>query len=111
MTGGAVEVYLSGNAGVDYFALPYTVYGAVSDYVAVGYTYALNSVEVTWFYNSTISSGVDPNSYYGTPACIVKVVCIAPGVVRKHSKTNWNNPEEVAQLPEVQYVLNNTNIK
>jgi len=103
LSGGAVEVYMSGNSGVDWYALPYTVYGSVANYIC-GYSFGLNMVQVTWIYNSA-GSGNSPSQYYGST--LVNVICIAPATVKKHSKTNWKNASEVALLPEVQSVLNN----
>ncbi len=107
VSAGAVEVYLSANAGTNWTALPYTQYGSVANYVA-GYTYGLNSLEVTWIYNS-VGSGSDPNTYYSTSACLIKVVCIAPAIIKKYPGTDWKNSAAVAQIPEVSSVLKSMN--
>jgi hypothetical protein len=103
VSGGAVEVYLSGNSGVDWYALPYTVYGSIANYIC-GFSFGLNSVQVTWIYNFT-GMGQSPSQYYGST--LINVICISPAVVKRHSKINWKNPSEVQTLPEVQQALNN----
>jgi hypothetical protein len=32
----------------------------------MGFNTTVGQVEVTWFYDSSLSSGSDPNAYYGT---------------------------------------------
>jgi hypothetical protein len=48
-------------------------------------------------------------SLSGNGGAYVKVVCIAPAVVKKHSEINWKNPAEVALLPEVRSAFNKLN--
>jgi hypothetical protein len=103
---GAVEIYMSTNAGDDWTALPFTLYGTIADYLAM-YTTGLTSVQIDWAYNLATSSGSDPNTYYSAPTIEWNVVCIAPATILLHPTTNWKNAAEVQKLPEVQAVLNN----
>jgi hypothetical protein len=102
---GAVEVYMSGNSGVDWYAMPYTVYGSIGNYIA-GYSFGLNEVQVTWIYNSA-GSGSSPSQYYGST--LVNVICIAPSMIKRYPNINWKNAAEVAQIPEVASVLKSMN--
>ncbi len=104
LTSGAVEVYLSPNAGTNWYAMPYMVYGSVADYIG-GFVTGLNSVQVTWIYNG-VGSGSDPNAYYSTSACLINIVCIAPAMIQSHPNVNWGDPAEVALIPEVKTQLN-----
>ncbi len=101
---------MSTNAGSNWTALPFTLYGTVSDYLAM-YTTGLNLVQIDWAYNSAVSKGSDPNTYYGAPTIEWNVVCIAPATILLHPATNWKNASEVQMLPEVRAELNNANNK
>ena len=103
---GVVDVYMSLNAGDNWTAWPFVLYGTVSDYLATFVT-GLTSVQIDWAYNSAISSGSDPNTFYGASTIKWNVVCIAPAMIQNHPGTNWKNPSEVELLPEVQAALHN----
>jgi hypothetical protein len=99
--GGAVEVYLSGDGGIQWYALPFTLYGTIANYIA-GYSFGLNTVDVTWIYNSA-GEGNNPYQQYGQ--CEIEVVCIAPATLQHYPQINFNNAAAVETLPEVQSIL------
>lgn len=92
----AVLVYFS--TGGNWFALPYTQYDSPYNYY-MGFNTGAGNVQVTWFYDSSLSSGSNPNTYYSTTVeC--KVVVIPPAL--KKAGLNYSNYDEV----RVTYNLN-----
>lgn len=85
-----VMVYFS-TIGSTWLALPYTQYNSPADYY-MGFTSSSGSVQVTWVYDSSLSSGSDPNAYYGTT--IKCKVVVIPSAMRK-TKVNHKNYKEV----------------
>ncbi|MDP1803205.1 MAG: hypothetical protein Q8L81_17720 [Bacteroidota bacterium] len=77
-----VMVYFS-TGGSNWFALPYTQYNSPVNYY-MGFVSSVGNVQVTWVYNSSLSTGSDPNSYYGTTitckAVVIPPARIKPGV-------------------------------
>jgi hypothetical protein len=60
----AVLVYFTTTSG-SWIALPYTQYDSPYNYY-MGFSSSAGSVQVTWVYDSSFSSGSDPNAYYST---------------------------------------------
>ena len=85
-----VMVYFS-TTGAEWLALPYTQYNSPYNYY-MGFSCTNAQVQVTWFYDSSLSQGSDPNTYYGTTVKC-KVVIIPPARKRRH--INHMNYEEV----------------
>ena len=85
-----VMVYFS-TTGSNWFALPYTQYNSPSDYY-MGFASSSGNVQVTWVYDSSLSTGSDPNTYYGT-TIKCKVVVIPRAMKQPH--INHMNYEEV----------------
>lgn len=97
-TQGAVNILGSAD-DVDWTGLP-----------AVGYTvgapdinFALNSSTIQIFYDA--QTGV-PSIAQPSVTFYFKVILIPPSIMVKYPNTNWKNSLAVAQLPEVQAVLN-----
>jgi hypothetical protein len=86
----AVMVYLNKGDG-KWIALPYTQYNSPSNYY-MGFNTSAGNVQVTWTYDSSFSSGSDPNTFYGATVQL-KVVVIPPALVKKN--INLRNFEEV----------------
>jgi hypothetical protein len=92
----AVMVYFKGNATA-WSALPYTQYDSPYDYF-MGFNVSTGAVQVTWFYDYSLSSGSNPNTYYGTNVQL-KVVVIPPSMVRKDVNTkNYNDVKQAYGL-------------
>lgn len=77
----AIIAYFS--TGSLWRALPYTQYDSPYNYY-MGLNTTVGSVQVTWFYDFSGSSGSDPCAYYGVTNILVKVVVIPPA----HRKAN-----------------------
>ena len=74
----AVMVYFNTDGGNNWIALPYTQYHSPSNYY-MGFNTNVGIVQVTWVYDSSLSSGDNPNVYYSsTVRC--KVVVIPPAM-------------------------------
>lgn len=85
-----VMVYFS-TVGSVWLALPYTQYHSPYNYY-MGFNTSAGNVQVTWFYDSSLSSGSDPNTYYGT-TIRCKVVIIPPALIRP--AVNYKSYEQV----------------
>jgi hypothetical protein len=59
-----VMVYFS-TVQDNWVAVPYTQYHSPYDY-HMGFITGIGKVKITWFYDSSLSDGIDPNAYYGT---------------------------------------------
>ncbi|TND10181.1 MAG: hypothetical protein FD123_429 [Bacteroidetes bacterium] len=88
----AVMVYFSTVAG-NWIAVPYTQYNSPYDYF-MNFLTAVNTVEVRWFYDSSLSSGNDPNVYYGTTVQF-KIVIIPPGIRKANPDLDLTNYQAV----------------
>jgi hypothetical protein len=89
----AVMVYFSTN-GNAWVALPYTQYNSPSQNYIMGFVTGVGTVEVNWFYDTSLSDGVDPNAYYGVPVKC-KVVVIPPVAMAAHPEVDIKNYEQV----------------
>jgi hypothetical protein len=90
----AVMVYFTyGNK--PWYAVPYSQYNYPSNYY-MGFNTGVGNVQVTWFYDSSLSSGDDPNTYYAATIKI-KVVTIPPAEIKKHPDLNLKNYQEVSK--------------
>ncbi|MDP2386162.1 MAG: hypothetical protein Q8M29_07310 [Bacteroidota bacterium] len=89
----AVMVYFNTTGGTTWVALPYTQYHSPYNYY-MGFNTGVGNVEVTWFYDSSLSSGSDPNAFYGT-TIKCKVVVIPPAIKKKHPDLDLTNYEAV----------------
>jgi hypothetical protein len=89
-----VMVYFA-TIGSNWLALPYTQYNSPYDYF-MGFVSYNGNVQVTWFYDSSLSSGSDPNAYYGT-TIRCKVVVVPPAMKKKYGYVNMKNYDQVKQ--------------
>ncbi len=82
----------------DWFALPYTQYNSPINYY-MGFVSSAGEVQVTWTYDSSLSTGDDPNDYYNTT--VECKVVIIPSASKK-AGVNHSNFSEV----QLSYQLN-----
>jgi hypothetical protein len=87
----AVMVYFNTGNATSWVALPYTQYNSPSDYY-MGFNTSAGNIQITWVYDSSISSGSDPNTFYGTTVNY-KVVVIPPAMMKPN--VNHHNYAEV----------------
>ena len=91
-----VMVYFS-TVGSHWFALPYTQYNSPSDYY-MGFVCSNDTVQVTWVYDSSLSSGSNPNAYYNT-TIKCKVVVIPPAMIKPNiNPCNYNEVQQAYGL-------------
>lgn len=89
----AVMVYYSNSTSDKWRAVPFTQYGSVNNYY-MNFNSSIGNVQVTWFSNSSVSSGDNPNVYYGATSQF-KVVVIANSLKTQNPNVNFNNYYEV----------------
>lgn len=92
MNAAAVMVY-SQSSGSSWRAIPYTQYYSPYNYY-MGFTTNSNNVQVTWVYDSSFSSGDDPNTFYGA-AMHYKVVVIPPAERKANPNIDLTDYEAV----------------
>jgi hypothetical protein len=89
----AVMVYFNTDGSNNWSALPYTHYHSPYNYY-MGFNTGVGLVQVTWFYDSSLSSGNDPNTFYSaTVRC--KVIVIPPSVRLANPDLDLKNYETV----------------
>lgn len=88
----AVMVYFKANSSA-WSALPYTQYNSPANYY-MGFNTNSNNVQVNWVYDSSFSSGDDPNDYYGTQVRC-KVVVIPPAERKANPNIDLTDYEAV----------------
>jgi hypothetical protein len=88
----AVIVYFS-TTGTKWIAVPFTQYNSPSNYF-MGFNTSLGKVQVTWVYDSSLSQGNDPNTYYSTNVQF-KVVVIPPAVRKANPDLDLKNYDAV----------------
>jgi hypothetical protein len=92
----SVQVYL-GTTSNTWRAIPFSQYNSgAADYL-MGFETTIGSVKVTWIYDSSLSSGSDPNTYFGT-TCQFKVVIIPPAMIAANPGVDLKNYEEVKRI-------------
>lgn len=95
LSSAAIMVYFSkGNS--TWTALPFTQYNSPSNYF-MGFNTSVGNVQVTWIYDSSLSSGDNPNIYYGVNIQC-KVVVIPKAARDAHPDVNLNNYNEVKEV-------------
>ncbi len=87
----AVMVYFKTTG--NWFALPYTQYYSPYNYV-MNFSTGVGEVQITWFYDTSLSAGNDPNAFYGT-AVQYKVVIIPPAARKANPNLDWSNYDAV----------------
>lgn len=95
----AIMVYFSTSNG-KWTALPFTQYNSPSNYF-MGFNTSVGNVQVTWIYDSSLSSGSNPNNYYGVTALQCKVVVIPKAAKEAHPNVNLSNYIEVREAFEL----------
>ncbi len=90
----AVMVYFSKSNG-SWIAIPYTQYNLPSNYF-MGFSSTIGNVQVTWFYDSSLSSGSNPNIFYGVTINL-KVVVIPPAMIKLYPNIDLKNYNEVKE--------------
>ncbi len=88
----AIMVYFSN--GGNWIALPFTQYNSPYNYF-MGFNTGIGNVQVTWIYDTSLSSGKDPNSYYSSAALLYKVVIIPPSVMVANPNLDLKNYKDV----------------
>lgn len=88
----AIMVYFS-KGNNTWTAIPFTQYDSPSNYF-MGFNTSVGNVQVTWIYDSSLSSGSNPNTYYGVNIQC-KVVVIPKAARDAHPNVNLNNYSEV----------------
>lgn len=86
-----VMVYFT-TKGINWIALPYTQFAATN--YNMGFETSTGTVKITWFYNSSVESGDNPNVFYNTKVQY-KVVVIPTADMALKPNVNFNNYEEV----------------
>lgn len=90
----AIMVYFT-TGNNKWTAVPFTQYNSPSNYF-MGFNTSVGNVQVTWIYDSSLSSGDSPNTYYGvTVQC--KVVVIPKAAKDAHPNVDLNNYSEVKE--------------
>jgi hypothetical protein len=87
-----VMVYFSRSSN-NWIAVPYTQYNSPYNYV-MNFSSAPGTIEVSWFYDTGLFQGSDPNAYYNTTVQI-KVVVIPPADRIKYPDVDYKNYNEV----------------
>lgn len=89
----AVMVYFS--TGSNWIAIPFTQYNSPYNYY-MGFNTGVGKVQVTWTYDSSLSSGDNPNTYYSaTVKC--KVVVIPPAKISANPDLNLKDYKAVKE--------------
>lgn len=95
LSSAAIMVYFT-KGNNTWTALPFTQYNTPSNYF-MGFNTSVGHVQVTWIYDSSLSSGDNPNIYYGvTVQC--KVVVIPKAAKEAHPNVDLNNYNEVKTI-------------
>lgn len=89
----AVMVYFKTPNTDSWRAVPFAQYTSTSNYY-MNCSSSVGNAQVTWFYNSSLSSGDNPNVYYGATSQF-KVVVIAASLKAKNADINYQNYSEV----------------
>ena len=89
----AVMVYFSTPNSDSWRAVPFTQYGSLNNYY-MNFNSSIGNVQVTWFSNSSIGIGSNPNDYYSATSQF-KVVVIAAALKAKNADINYQNYSEV----------------
>jgi hypothetical protein len=92
LTSAAIMVYFTKD-NTKWIAVPFTQYNSPYNYL-MGFNTSIGQVQVTWIYDSSLSSGDNPNIYYGVTTQY-KVVVIPKGAKAAHPDVNLNNYSEV----------------
>lgn len=96
----AVMVYFHTTSN-SWLALPYSQYNSPYNYY-MGFSSAAGLVQVTWVYDYSLSSGDDPNTYYGSNVQY-KVVIIPPAERKANPDldlTDYNAVKEAYHLED-----------
>lgn len=93
LSSAAIMVYFS-KGNNNWTALPFTQYNNSGSNYFMGFNTSVGNVQVTWIYDSSLSTGDNPNIYYGvTVQC--KAVVIPKAAKAAHPNINLNNYSEV----------------
>jgi len=85
-------VYFS-TTGSSWIAIPYTQYNSPYNYF-MGFSTSAGNVQVTWVYDTSLSSGSDPTTYYGANV-LYKVIVVPPSAKILKPNVDYKNYEEV----------------
>ncbi|MES2689896.1 MAG: hypothetical protein V4658_05800 [Bacteroidota bacterium] len=86
-----VMVYFT-TKGINWIAVPYTQFAATNYFM--GFETSTGNVKITWFYDSSVESGNNPNVYYNTKVQYKVVIIPAADRVLKPN-VNYKNYQEV----------------
>lgn len=89
LSNGAVQVFMSGDGGATYAALPLITVQNYSMQFEISY----NQVTLYWVYSGS-GTMVNPYFYFGG-TMLFKVVVIPPAIIKQHPNIDLNNYSEV----------------
>lgn len=92
-TAGVMVYFSTLSSPGNWVALPYTQYNEPYNYV-MGFNTSVGNVQITWFYDYSLSSGKNTNDYYSS-IIKYKVVIVSPEAMRLHPTLNYLNYNEV----------------
>lgn len=92
-TAGVMVYFSTLSVPGNWVALPYTQYNVPDNYV-MGFNTSVGNIQITWFYDSALSAGENPNDYYSS-IIKYKVVVVSPEAMRLHPTLNYLNYNEV----------------
>lgn len=89
-----VMVYFS-TTGTDWVAVPYTQYNSPYNYF-MGFNTSVGIVQITWVYDTSLSQGSDPTTYYGVNL-LYKVVVVPPSAKILYPNIDYKNYSAVKE--------------
>lgn len=92
LTSAAIMVYFTKD-NIKWTAVPFTQYNSTYNYF-MGFNTSIGQVQVTWIYDTSLSSGDNPNVYYGVTVQY-KVVVIPPAAKKANPNVDLSNYNEV----------------
>lgn len=90
----SVQVYLGVTSG-SWTALPNTFYNSPANYL-MGFETQAGIVKINWIYDSSLSSGDDPNTFFGTN-CNFKIVVIPAALLAANPDLDLKNYNAVKE--------------
>lgn len=93
LTSSAIMAYFSKD-NANWVALPFTQYNTPSNYF-MGFNTSVGSVQITWIYDSSLSAGSNPNTFYSVGSTKFKIVVIPSAIKKTHPNIDMKNYKEV----------------
>jgi hypothetical protein len=79
-------------------ALPNTFYNSGGANYLMGFETTVGVIRINWIYNSSLSAGDNPNTFFGTSASQFKVVAIPPSIMIANPNLNLKDYNQVKQI-------------